>query len=92
MKKLLAIVVLGLLMSGNAYARFSILSEDVGDTGGWLEALIVCVPFFAYVFYSQYRNKKINEEETERQIRLANQPLPNHLRAKPKAKKKRKNI
>ena len=92
MKKLLGIVVLGLLWSGNAYARFSILSEDVGDTGGWLAALIVCGPFFAYVFYSQYRDKKISEEEIKRQIRIANQPLPKHLRAKPKSKNKRKKI
>ena len=81
MKKLLGIIVLNLLLCVNANARISILSEDMGGTWDWLSFLIVCVPFFAYVFYSHHRNKKKNEEETERQIRIFKQ-----IRAKPKGK------
>ena len=42
MKKLLGIVVLGLLLSNKAYSR--LLSEQYesdGDTGGWIPFLIV---------------------------------------------------
>ena len=63
MKKLLGIVVLGLLLSGNAFARISIFSESSSNTGGWLAALIVCGPFFAYVWYDSYREKKYWLEE-----------------------------
>ena len=41
MKKLLWIVVLGLLLSENVFARISIFSEGSGDTGGLLPVVLL---------------------------------------------------
>ena len=81
MKKLLGIIVLGLLLSGNAYARISIFSEASSDAGGWIAALVVLVPFFGAVWYGTYKEKKEWSVTTQRLMNLN----------KPKYKKRKKN-
>jgi len=71
MKKLLGmILVLGLLLNGNAYARISIFSEASSNDGGWIAALIVLVPFFGAVWYSTHKEKKEWKVATQRTMNL----------------------
>ena len=89
MKKLLGIVVLGLLWCNTSFARISIFSEDSGYSGSFdwfaelMAAIIVLVPFFGAVWYSTYKENKEWEEAQQRSINLH--------KPKYKKRKKRKN-
>ena len=64
MKKLLGIVVLGLLCCENVFARISIFSEDAGDSGdsgGWFGLIVMSLIFGAFYFYEEYKEKWARE-------------------------------
>tara|TARA_B100000795_G_C22347447_1_gene267376 strand:+ start:6 stop:404 length:399 start_codon:yes stop_codon:yes gene_type:complete len=64
MKKLLGILVLGLLCCENVFARISIFSEDagdLGDSGGWFGLIVMSLIFGAFYFYEEYKEKWARE-------------------------------
>ncbi|MDA9135113.1 hypothetical protein N9J77_00755 [bacterium] len=64
MKKLLGIIVLGLLCCENVFARISIFSEDagdLGDSGGWFGLIVISLIFGAFYFYEEYKEKSARE-------------------------------
>ena len=61
MKKLLSILVLSLFWSGNVFARISIFSEDVGDSGGWFGLIVMSLIFGAFYLYEVYKEKWARE-------------------------------
>ena len=93
MKKLLGIVVLGLLWSNTSFARISIFSEDSGYSGSFdlfgelMAALIVLVPFFGAIWYSTYQERKAQEEVKQISMNLHR---PKYKKKKKKKRKKRR--
>ena len=64
MKKLLGILVLGLLCCENVFARISIFSEDagdLGDSGVWFGLIVMSLIFGAFYFYEEYKEKWARE-------------------------------
>ena len=74
MKKLLGIVVLGLLCCENVFARISIFSEDAGDSGdsgGWFGLIVMSLIFGAFYLYEVYKEKWARENPHKAWIKEA---------------------
>ena len=85
MKKLLGIVVLGLLLNRNAYARIPTFSEDVGGSFDLFSLVIVLVLIgIGYAYVTHKENKEIKKWDDVRKERIKKDA------ALEKKKKKRK--
>ena len=81
MKKLLAIIVLGLLWSGNAYARGIGIDKCIVDIAGFfiIETLIVLIIVAALLFFLGMPLRKIIKSNIETNLRKNKNYKPNKL-------------
>ena len=81
MKKLLGIVVLGLLLSGNAHARVIGLESCIVDLAGFciVETLIVLILVIVLLFVLGFPLRKFIKSHIEKNLKKDNKYKPNKM-------------
>jgi len=80
-KKLLGIVVLGLLLSGNAYARVIGLESCIVDLAGFciVETLIVLILVIVLLFVLGFPLRKFIKSHIQKNLKKDNKYKPNRM-------------
>ena len=81
MKKLLGILVLGLLLSGNAYARVIGLESCIVDLAGFciVETLIVLILVIVLLFVLGFPLRKFIKSHIQKNLKKDNKYKPNRM-------------
>ena len=81
MKKILGIIVLGLLLSGNAYARVIGLESCIVDLAGFciVETLIVLILVIVLLFVLGFPLRKFIKSHIQKNLKKDNKYKPNRM-------------